>query len=69
MADFEEPRIAWHESTASDSGGCADVAVVERSVLIRDSANPGGVVLRLPSAAWSAFVARTRGTAPGPRRL
>jgi hypothetical protein len=60
VADFEEPCIAWHKSTASDTGGCVEVAVVDGSVLIRDSANPNGVVLRLPPATWSAFLVRAR---------
>lgn len=62
MADFEESCIAWHKSTASSSGACVQVAVVDESVLIRDSANPNGVVLRLPPAAWSAFLAHARST-------
>ena len=58
MADFEGPCIAWRKSTASNSGNCVQVAVVDGSVLIRDSVNPDGVVLRLPPAAWSAFLAQ-----------
>ena len=57
MANLEEPGIAWRKSTASNTGGCVEVAVVGGSVLIRDSGNPDGVVLRLPSASWSAFLA------------
>lgn len=69
MADFEEPRIAWRKSTASGNEGCVEVAVVERSVLIRDSANPDGVVLRLSPTVWSAFLERARGKDYGARRL
>ena len=68
MADFEEPRIAWRKSTASNSGGCVEVAVVERSVLIRDSANPDGAVLRVSPTAWSAFLRHTRPKDSGLRR-
>jgi hypothetical protein len=60
VADFEEPRIAWRKSTASNSGGCVEVAVVDGSVRIRDSANPDGAVLELPPAAWSFFLTRAR---------
>jgi Domain of unknown function (DUF397) len=60
VADFEVPYIAWRKSTASNSGGCVEVAVVGGSVLIRDSANPDGLVLSLSPAAWSAFLARAR---------
>lgn len=67
MADFEDSRIAWRKSTASNSGGCVEVAVAERSVLIRDSANPDGVVLKLSPTAWSTFLERARGQDHGPR--
>lgn len=59
VADFEERRIAWRKSTASNTGNCVQVAVDDGSVLLRDSVNPR-VVLRLPPAAWSAFLARAR---------
>jgi hypothetical protein len=60
VADFEEPRIAWRKSTASNSNGCLEVAVVNGAVLIRDSVDRDGVVLRLSPAAWSELVARAR---------
>ena len=66
MADLEKPRIAWRRSTKSAGGNGVEVAVAGRSVLIRDSANPDGGVLRLPPTAWSAFLAHARGTDPGP---
>ena len=60
MGEFDVPHIAWRKSTASDSGSCVEVAVAGRTVRIRDSANPDGVVLSLSPAAWSAFLARAR---------
>ena len=60
MAEFEEPCVMWHRSTASGSSNCVEVATFDGSVLIRDSVNPDGMVLRLPPAAWSAFLARAR---------
>ena len=57
MANFEEPYIAWRKSAASGSTNCVEVAVVDGSVLIRDSANRDGVVLGFPSTVWSAFLA------------
>ena len=62
MADFEKLCIVWRRSTKSGSGNCVEVAVVDGSVLIRDSANPNGVVLRLPPAAWSALLVHARST-------
>ena len=66
MADFEELCIMWRRSTKSGSGNCVEVAVVGGVVLIRDSANPDEVVLRLPPMTWSAFLrdARTKGFDP-----
>jgi hypothetical protein len=68
VADFEEPGIAWRKSLASDSGGCVEVAVARGSVLVRDSANRDGALLRFPPAAWSAFLDRARGSDPDPGR-
>ena len=66
MANFEEPCIAWRKSTASNTQGCVEVAVVDGSVLIRDSVNPNGAVLELPPVAWSLFLTRARSTNPAP---
>jgi hypothetical protein len=60
MAGTEESRIAWRKSSASNSGDCVQVAVGRGWVLIRDSANRDGAVLRFSPAAWSAFTTRTR---------
>jgi hypothetical protein len=56
VADFEESRVTWRKSTASQNSGCVEFAVTDESVLIRDSANPGGPVLRVSTTAWSAFL-------------
>jgi hypothetical protein len=61
VPDFEEPCIAWRKSTKSAPSNCVEVAVVDGSVLIRDSVNPTGVVLKLPPGVWSGFLTRTRG--------
>ena len=67
MVNFEEPHIEWRKSTASNTAGCVEVAIVDGSVRIRDSANPNGAVLELPPVAWSFFLtrARSRNSAPG----
>ncbi len=56
MSDFEESRITWRKSSTSNSGNCVEFAVTDGSVLIRDSVNRGGPVLRVPAAAWLAFL-------------
>jgi hypothetical protein len=60
VADFVGRSIAWRKSTASNSGGCVEVAVLDGSVLVRDSKDHAGPVLRLSPAAWSALLARGR---------
>jgi hypothetical protein len=60
MTGAEESRIAWRKSSASNTRDCVQVAVGGGEVLVRDSANRDGAVLRFPPAAWSAFMARTR---------
>jgi hypothetical protein len=56
VADFEESCIRWRKSTASSSGGCVEVAVADGLVLIRDSVNLDGPVLRVSTAAWSVLL-------------
>jgi Domain of unknown function (DUF397) len=68
VAEFEKPSVVWRRSTKTGGQNCVEVAVVGGSVLIRDSMNPDGGILRLPPTAWSAFLARARGTDPGPGR-
>jgi hypothetical protein len=60
LAEPEEQSIVWRKSTVSNTGGCVEVAVRDGSVLIRDSKNPGGAVLSLSSAVWSAFLGYAR---------
>ena len=51
MTDFEALCITWHKSTASNSGGCVEMVIADESVLVRDSVNADGPVLRLSTAA------------------
>lgn len=52
----------WRKSTHSNNGGdCVEVAVnlatADDVVLVRDSKNPTGPVLRFTRAEWTAFLA------------
>jgi len=69
VAETGEPRCAWRTSAASNSGACVEVAVGDRSVLVRDSMNRGGPVLQLPPEAWSSFLTRARGIDVRPIKL
>jgi len=62
VADFEESSIRWRKSTASTNSGCVECAVTDESVLIRDSVNPDGPVLRVSTTAWSAFLTSLAGS-------
>jgi hypothetical protein len=60
VAEFDEQSVSWHKSAASQSTNCVEVAAHDGSVLIRDSADPSGVVLSLSPRAWFAFLASAR---------
>ena len=66
MTDFEEPGSAWRKSTASDSGGCIEVAAGRGLVLIRDSKDRGGAILGVSPVAWSCFLAGVHNRDDGP---
>ncbi|MET9380990.1 DUF397 domain-containing protein [Streptomyces sp. NPDC002928] len=57
-----EVAYAWRKSSYSDDGGgnCVEVAACPHSIHVRDSKDPGGGVVTVSGAAWSAFL-----TAPG----
>jgi uncharacterized protein DUF397 len=58
MLSAESPILVWRKSSFSESGNCVEVAIQGESVLIRDSKNPNGGILCVPSSAWQEF---TRG--------
>jgi hypothetical protein len=60
--DMGEPMapIAWVKSRRCESGTCVEVASVSGAILMRDSKNPGGPMLRFSTPGWSAFVAGLR---------
>ena len=47
----------WRRSTRCDAGACVEVAVFEDEVLVRDSKDPEGPVLRFSRTEWEAFLA------------
>jgi hypothetical protein len=54
--------LCWRKSTYSGSngGGCIEVANHGRRVLVRDTQNRSGSVLRFGSAAWLRFTDRVK---------
>ncbi|MFE1172650.1 DUF397 domain-containing protein [Streptomyces sp. NPDC058773] len=53
-----EVAYDWRKSTysGSEGGNCLEVATCPSAIHIRDSKNPGGPILTLSTAAWSAFL-------------
>jgi hypothetical protein len=51
----------WRKSSLSGAdGGCVEVATSELSVLVRDSRDQTGAVLRFELAQWRGFVSQVR---------
>ncbi|MFI2202540.1 DUF397 domain-containing protein [Streptomyces sp. NPDC020192] len=57
------PEHAWFKSSYSDSGGqnCLEATPLHPHIAIRDSKNPAGPALLLPSRAWTEFIDRLAG--------
>ncbi|MFI7347735.1 DUF397 domain-containing protein [Streptomyces sp. NPDC049936] len=51
--------LAWFKSSYSDTSepsDCVEIAITPATIHIRDSKRPDGPSLRVPSAAWTAFL-------------
>jgi len=53
-------ELAWCKSSASGDSNCVEVAFGADQVLVRDSKDRDGTVLRFTFAEWSAFVIGVR---------
>ena len=51
----DEPQ--WRTASQCDGGGCVEIGILGDSVLIRNSADPGGERLMLSHGEWQEFVA------------
>jgi len=57
MTTPEPEGTVWHTSSYSGgSGGCVDVAWRPERVLVRDSKDPEGPALSVPTPAWQRFL-------------
>jgi len=54
MSDPTQP--VWRKSTASEAGGCVEVAPTEQGVLVRHSRDPSGPLLTFSRSEWAAFL-------------
>jgi hypothetical protein len=51
----------WRKATHSiNNGACVEVATTARAVLIRDSEDADGAILRYSAGSWRSFVANVR---------
>ncbi|MGW6455928.1 DUF397 domain-containing protein [Streptomyces sp. NPDC055078] len=56
-----EVALSWHKSSHSGGGNCVEGASCPTTTIhIRDSKNPTGPRLSLPSPAWAAFLSTLR---------
>jgi hypothetical protein len=51
-------RLNWRKATRSvNAGACVEVASAATAVVVRDSLEVHGAVLRYPAATWQSFLA------------
>ncbi|MFV2104768.1 DUF397 domain-containing protein [Micromonospora sp. LOL_024] len=50
----------WRKSSYSDDGNCVEIADTHEPVLVRDSKNSAGPVLRFDPEQWRVFTAAVR---------
>jgi hypothetical protein len=51
-------ELVWHKSSACFPSECVEVATCGNMILVRDSADTAGPVLRIPRREWQMFVNR-----------
>ncbi|NUO58316.1 MAG: DUF397 domain-containing protein [Hamadaea sp.] len=59
MPDTPDSSL-WRRARRCGDGACVEVAVLDDEVLVRDSKDPQGPVLRFSRAEWLAFLAGVR---------
>lgn len=60
-ADTAAGQSAWRESRRSvGNGACVEVASAEDGIMVRDSADPAGPMIRYTARAWLAFLTATK---------
>ena len=53
-----QPR--WRTASQCDSGACVEIGALGKVVMIRSSADPGGVRIALSRGEWREFVAEVK---------
>ena len=65
---MEDTDLKWRKASYSSNGGgnCVEVGEARRGVLVRDTKNRAGVVLRFTPAAWRRFAGSSEGLVSWP---
>jgi hypothetical protein len=50
----------WRKATVSGNGACVEVNIRPRRVLVRDTKDPDGAILKFTHPEWAAFLAGVR---------
>lgn len=59
--EADDSRRQWRRSARSyGTGNCLEIAALGQRVVVRDSKNPKGAMIRITSAQWNVFVAGVR---------
>lgn len=56
MSDGLRSEPVWHKGLPCESGACVEVAAVGDAVMVRGTANPGGVSVTLSRDEWHNFL-------------
>jgi hypothetical protein len=60
-SDLEIGGLQWRKAKRSaGNGACVEVAPANGKLLVRDSKDPDGSVMKYPGPSWRAFVADVR---------
>jgi predicted secreted Zn-dependent protease len=49
-------KVNWRKSTYCSNGDCVEVAVLDEEVVLRDSKNRQGAILRFTLIEWETFL-------------
>jgi hypothetical protein len=69
MTDSRPSSVTWKTSSASGGTNCVEVAFVTDAVLVRDSKNRSGAVLRLSKGVWRDFITAQKSSEPRGRYM
>ena len=60
MTGEPQDAIVWRRSSACEGGACVEVAIVDATALVRNSAHPGHVLVVGGYGAWREFLAAAK---------